>query len=641
MLVQFTWFLGILSIVQMAFLPGFILCRGFKVEEYFPSKLALYFFTSLLANYALVYLLASMHLYTSFILHIVVGIESAMVLYMTWPNLLNKPHYNPDFHLLKIYWQKHICSKWIISLALAVLLFYSWELMINQGEVFMRWDPMVSYNPWAIEWAANHFPVKTWDYPQLLSTNWSLSYVMIGNLNGGLALEFFPRSIMGLFPLFLMWSLWLKMLEEQSDYYGLSVIVMGLLLDATLWSYIGHGYADIPMMTMSFAAVLILVEASAKPYSIKPIVLGSCLCAAAALTKQAGLWLALVYPVLSYGLLIRQKALLVHQIARIVLLQIMIISILVLSWYSLVWWGGLHKPLEWKFLTYSVYHGASWMGRLKWAYKQVGAFFCLSVLVACFGLKWNSPWRLPFSLIALPMLLIWLIAYSYDDRNIAIILPFISLMMAIVLARLCKYSCVQSFLIHRSGEFSNLFYQPIAQGIHFFQWAIVKYNKVFQALPIIAWWLILTSLMVAIGYFPGLNARDLNAYQIEAKQAVAEPELYGMLYSYQTQHGFQGSILTPWGFLFTDVPALAQHFQTIGPEFYGPDMLPAITRDKALFIKALHAYSTVKYVLVDNNLQLSSFAFHDYLASMQKLGKVLVVGQTAKFTLYEIIGPLQ
>ncbi|MDO8954836.1 MAG: hypothetical protein Q7V63_08305 [Gammaproteobacteria bacterium] len=638
---QLTWFIGIVSIIQIAFLPGFIICRAFKLEHYLPSKWAAYFFSSLLVNYLLVLGLCSLHLYTSIVLRSLVGIEVLVALMLAWPGLLLKPSAQANFLRFKAYWQKGINSQWIAVIALLVLMAYGFALIANQGGVFMRWDPLVSYNPWAIEWAANHFPAQTYDYPQVLSTNWSLSYVLIGQLNGGLPLEFFPRAIMGLFPFFTMLMLWNKMLSEQSDSYGLSLIILGVLIAVLLPSYIGHGYADIPVMAISFAAVLILVDASQRPVSIKRLLCGSALCATAALTKQAGLWLVLVYPLLSYLLVLKPLRLAKLTIFNILSLQILVLSLITLSWYGLVWWGPLHQPIEWSFLTKGIYVGASWSERLGWAWQKSGALFWIGFAVACLSCKSANKWRLPFIFVAMPMVAIWLFGFSYDDRNLAMSLPFMALMLGEVLYLLSKLNPCQHYLAYLKRCLEGWFYIQIVADCLIYVLSCCWLKKGLSRLTILGWLALSLFVIGLMGWQSGFRANDLNAYQVEAKQAAGETALYQMLNSYQAKQGFNGTMLTAWGFLFNGIPGLSTTVQALKPQFYGSDMLPNVTQSSALFLQALQAYPEARYILVDNDLELSSAEFHRYLDRAASAGKIKRVGRSPKFSLYEIIKPLQ
>jgi hypothetical protein len=611
---QLTWFLGIISIIQMAFLPGFIICRGFKLENYLPSKWAAYFFVSIVANYILVYSLTSFHLYTSEVLRSIVVLEAITAVCLGWNELVSKPSWKWSWGRFQSYWQTEPMAKWIAGTALFILFAYLVVVIVSQGRVFGRWDPTVSYNPWAIEWAANAFPIKTWDYPQALPCNWSLAYVLIGQLNWNLPLEFFPKAIMGLFPFFMLLMLWCKTLQQRDNACGLGLIVTGLLVADLLYAYFGLGYADIPAMAMGVAAVMVLSPHTEPHFKLRQLILGFVLCAGAAVTKQAGLWLALVYPILSYVSLLKPFKLSGMKSALSLTVSTLILVSIILSWYGLVWWGSLHQGLEWPYLTHGIYQQDSLQGRIDLIWKQTDLFFWACFLIACFACLKRSPWRLSFCLIALPIVGIWLFFFSYDNRNLSLSLPFISMMVGEGLYQVLQWSKPKKFL---------LYFKKLIMSVSYLEWLIV----------------VLMSVLL-MGWQTGFRASDLNTYQVRQKQKLEDPVLSQMLYEYQLNVGFKGKILTPWTFLFNGI-ALNNYIQPVGIQFYGPNMLPNFMQSQAEFLQVLRAYPQVRYILVDKDQQLSSAAFHQYLDTLQQSGKIKPVGAASNFILYEIVSPLQ
>jgi hypothetical protein len=506
-------------------------------------------------------------------------------------------------------------NKWIASLSLVILLVYALVILTSQGQIFGRWDPAVSYNPWAVEWSYNRFPSQTWDYPQLLSCNWSLTYTLIGNLNGRLPLEFFPSAIMGLFPFFMLLMLWNKMLATKSGAFGLALIVTGLLMIDLLYAYFGLGYADIPVAAMGFAAVMLLNPVPGASFQYRSLLWGAFLCAGAAVTKQAGLWLTLLYPLLSYCMLLRSYQFSKVKISLILSAQVLIILAIVLPWYLFAYFKLSQQALEWSYLTHGIYEQASIGERLQLIWRLTGLFFWACFAIACLSVWRKSAWRWSFIGIAIPLLVIWLFYFSYDNRNLSLALPFIGVMAAEGIYQFIQVAKVQVFLLYL--------------------------KKLFLSVSYLEWLLLALLSLLLIGWQNGFNAQDLNAYQMAQKKNLGDPELNQMLYHTMQSQGFTGKILTDWPFLSDNLPALSPYVQTIGPRFYGSNMLPAVMQDTALFLMALKAYPDVRYILVDKDQQLSSASFRQYLAKMQQLGKLSIVGQSSHFILYKIISPLQ
>ena len=91
----------------------------------------------------------------------------------------------------------------------------------------------------------------------------------------------------------------------QTGYFLGVPILYGLLLAVLRFRFLSSGYGDAPVAFMAFADVyaLLLARSTGEPaLRTKYVLLGAVLCAGAALTKQAGLYIAAVYPILAWSL---------------------------------------------------------------------------------------------------------------------------------------------------------------------------------------------------------------------------------------------------------------------------------------------------------------------------------------------------
>ena len=178
--------------------------------------------------------------------------------------------------------------------------------LLHAGDIFQQWDAVVSWNRWAQDWAGNRLPRTTAEYPQLLPCNMSLSYVFLQDTS----IWFFAKGFMFLFCLLLLLGMFDLAGQTGQAGYALGVCLTYALLVATLrFRYISSGYADMPVAFLAFAGVYALLlgrTASGAKTQTKYIFLGAVLCAGAALTKQAGLFIAAVYPLLAWLLVYRQ-----------------------------------------------------------------------------------------------------------------------------------------------------------------------------------------------------------------------------------------------------------------------------------------------------------------------------------------------
>ena len=182
----------------------------------------------------------------------------------------------------------------LLALAICVLAGFALASIAQFGQIFEQWDAVVSWNRWAIDWAANRLPYATSLYPQLLPTNISLSYVFMQSSE----VWIFAKGFQFLFCLMLL----LAMLDAARvtgnfAYVPGLVITYGLLVALLRFRMLSSGYADVPLAFFSFAAVdclLLARHAEDAASQRRYLFLGAVLAAGAALTKQPGLYIAAV-----------------------------------------------------------------------------------------------------------------------------------------------------------------------------------------------------------------------------------------------------------------------------------------------------------------------------------------------------------
>jgi hypothetical protein len=183
---------------------------------------------------------------------------------------------------------------------------------------------------------------------------------------------------------------------------------------------------------------------------------GAVLAAGAALTKQTGLYIALLYPLLAWRFVLQsgeQGPLRRHAPT---LMQVALLTVaLAAPWY-------LHKladfhaatdadntPLllndfhEGRSLPQRVLHAADMFAD---ATSPLGA----AILLLAIGLSLGDPlprWLL--GLVVLPVGLIWAAGFSYDLRNLALILPFLGMAAGMGLWRLCATRHQSASALHQ------------------------------------------------------------------------------------------------------------------------------------------------------------------------------------------------
>ncbi len=318
---------GILAILQITLLPGMLVLRWQKVHAGVIQFLAYAFGLSLLINYWVVFLLAALKLYTRPTIGVLMVIE-LFLLFHGYRKVL----YSSLGEVIQNSW--HAFTSWLISLRMKIevkensdetliniirLIFLLvaialaigsilWILQVyrlNLGTVFNSWDAVLSWNRWAVAWAGNQIPADTGYYPQLLPANWSLTYVAMGNPS----VQFFAKSLAPLFLLGIFLLLFDLGLDGKTFGFFLAITITRLVTKKFTGEFIAEGYSDIPTSFLGFLSIYALLKSRASDFRTRnqALWLSAAFAAAATLTKQAGGYLLLLYPLMANLLVERKK----------------------------------------------------------------------------------------------------------------------------------------------------------------------------------------------------------------------------------------------------------------------------------------------------------------------------------------------
>jgi hypothetical protein len=448
--------LGILAVCQLTFLPGSLALRlwfGFNKKRgdsptgvgWIPA-LAYSFGLSLILNYCLVFLLTVLHAYTRPVVGVLMGLE-----WIAWgwafrdfllgslgqsagklgararqwlASLLSADgETGPDGSLARLL--SGVTTVAFLGLALWSLLWIGTVCITNLGSVFNSWDAVMSWNRWAIEWSQNRLPSETAYYPQLIPTNWSLAYVFTGNNQ----VQFFAKAIMPLFLSFTLLVVFDLGLDYRKSGFFLAVTLAQLMFKKYTGEFIAEGYVDIPVAFMGLLAVYPLLKKYER-FPLMPVLLGAIFAAGAAVTKQAGIFLLLVYPLLAF-LILRGETLdfdLRRNWKKIGLVLTLAVLI-ALPWYvykQIAIQIGIDTSNV-ELLVDTIYGGLGLMDRFIQALKSLEKYFWLVVLLlpALFWLPRRIRWTT--ILVVFPYTLIWGFLFSYSTRNFALAVPFVAL----------------------------------------------------------------------------------------------------------------------------------------------------------------------------------------------------------------------
>lgn len=577
--------LGLLSLIQIVFLPGFLILQAIKYKANLTRVLIFSFGLSLIANYCGVLFLMVVGLYTRpivggiFLLELIllirlysIQIKTGLLTsidhyFLSWMESLYNI-FNSYFTFIKIDRNNKtqaariliaIIYSAVVALAIIAILYVIFVFIRNIGTIFGSWDAIISWNRWAVEWFHNIYPTSVLHYPQLLPANWSISYIFMN-----MPLQFFPKSIMPLFMLYILLLMFDLGISKKSVAYFIGVTMTAVILKLIYGVMITEGMADIPVAFFGFLAVFCLLAAQneiKKKEVTNYILLGAVFSCGAAVTKQAGLFIVMLYPLLTYLTIVRKRLdFSARDWIKLFFWFLVIICIIVIPFYvymQLKINSGLDKS-EIDFVTNIIFHGKGFPQRFNDAFEMLstalhGKDVLISLLlISVIGLT-EKTYRWFLLLIAFPYLMIWALFYSYDIRNCALALPFLALGIGIGIEQFVKYII--------KGSLKNYY--------------II--GTIFIILIMLNFW-----------FTPAF----MQAKHTYLEKQLNDPVLNQLIYNYSEQNGINSKILTDYQILGV-LPGLKDHYQfQLFVTQYGNEF--------ALYVNNIHNID-IGYILANNN----------------------------------------
>jgi hypothetical protein len=420
--------LGFLSLCQITFLPGYLGLRVFNLPVRGLLQTVVYSFAlTLVGNHTLVYALFSAGLYKASVMYGIVALEWLGLFY-----LMRKEHFGfrvslPSEETLARYralWGSHpVLGRLILipvfaSLVAAVILCYR-----HFGSVFLMNDDVLSWDRWGVEWATSR-PLGTGLYPQLLPTNFSITYLMLGNTD----VKMFAKAIMPLFTLATL-LLFLDLFHKTGQLFWL----VGLSCYAFLLSFffepdfLASGYAEIASAFFAFMTLHASLQdfdaSCAKPALVAIFASGTLL------TKQGGVYVF----ALAFCWLVAHFVRLRDRIAwRTPVLILVAILLMNWRWVMTEWhvWRG-ETLTNIVYLTKDIHAGKTYPQRWRTAWQMIerargpGCKALVLLIAAGVFLSLLHPHgRWVFLLMLAPFYVLWALFFSYDTRNLAMDIPF-------------------------------------------------------------------------------------------------------------------------------------------------------------------------------------------------------------------------
>lgn len=467
---------AILGLIQVVWLPGWLISYSLsQIKKNILLRIFVSFALSMIINSFIVFILTLSHIYTTGILLSIIFLEIIALVLTERRNIAFLFRQNISWAIDKMADSyKNILShsnKWleeeilskpnktfrIISLTLSLLtisyliyLFFS-----NVGTLFNLSDAIFSWNRWAVQWSQNILPTDTWEYPQLLPTNWSIFYILLGQSG-----EFLAKIIMPLFSILLALSLFSFGIIKKKMSFILSVFTI-FFLARIMNGYeilVTEGYADTAVSFFSLVPLIILYHLySEKNLEIEKIkkylYVGMIFVISALLTKQMGIYIAIIYLIaiihLSFRATINAK-----QTTRIILIYLGLIFAFVLPYY-------IYREISINIgqdssvipTINTLIHGSndSWLNILfnalvyivRKSYLIIVIYF-ISAVYLLFKEKYAS------TLFALPAILLtifWGLFLSYDSRNLTFAIFLLGICLALAIEHLVSNNKIRDFFI--------------------------------------------------------------------------------------------------------------------------------------------------------------------------------------------------
>lgn len=433
----------LLSVFQICFIPGFII-YVFLNRHSNDSKVLLIpvfsFALSLIINYIFVSSLAYFNSYTRLALIILLLIEFIVLALLFVSRKINIRSCNIKMILAET-WQdinslynrrksKYGFLEFVFFIFSVLLLIFLLAIFINNaGKIFNACDAVVSWNRWAVDFYNNRIPSGTWHYPQLIPANWSIAYVL-----SGYPLQFIPRGMMPIFLILMVYSFIILGIKQRSIIYFLSSIFLYQTLMRFYWT---DGYVDVPVAFFSILIYICLIltkEESSENDKKKYIILSFLIACGSAVTKQAGIFLIMVYPILLLIFTRHNFEWTFRRIVKFCCFCLGMIIIIVVPFYlhaETAIRRGLESS-EINFLTNGIYNGASYPERFIGACRLfTTAFsskllFLIGLFLFVLSLADKTSRILNLSIV-IPYFFIWAMFFSYDLRNLAIMFPYFCL----------------------------------------------------------------------------------------------------------------------------------------------------------------------------------------------------------------------
>ncbi|HQF42218.1 MAG TPA: hypothetical protein PK073_04825 [Ignavibacteriaceae bacterium] len=433
--------LGFLAFLQTVLLPGYVFINIFKVKTESNIQKWIYIFAfSLFVNYALVTILVTLGIYKFTSVVVIIVLEFLFIIYLLFKRKI-KLNISIKFRNLILEYLSFLKSittggRVLFLISGVIVLFYVSLFFANIGTIFYFVDTVYHahhWNTWSIDFSNNIFPIESSHFPQLIPTNWSISYLLINEPN----VHFFPKSIM---PLFFLCNLLLFLalgIEKKQYVYFFGLIIYGLFAPIIYsLGFIADGNADLPVSFFSFLAFYAYRKTDKAEFKLKEYLVVFLFASTAAGTKLAGFYVFFFLSLLClYNLVKNFRRLTKKEIINLIV-SVILILIINLFWYLVkpkVMASGLHQP-EWLAEGYlNILKNALYL-----VYNNFGLPVVAFLIITIFFSLLTKEAKYITMVFVIPPVILWMFKYSADFRNLSFVVPFISYVSAFGVEKIYK-----------------------------------------------------------------------------------------------------------------------------------------------------------------------------------------------------------
>ena len=427
------WALGVAALLQVVVLPGAVLLQALRVSRLNAIEKGVGAFAcSLMINHLLVALFTLLHLQRPVVWCMVIGAE-LIYLALCWRSWIGFWSVDSERvqNLKALSSESAVAGIFLVAgLVLLVGLFDS-----NWGSVYAGTDDVANWDHWATEWSAGNFPALTGLYPQLLPTNGSLSYLLIGNTD----IKMFSKAVTPLYlPATVLLFLSLALRRRDASY-----LIGGALYTLMVFHYMGpafmtYGYADLPVAFFGFLAFYCVAAGTERTDRLAVMAM-LFFSLGALLTKQGGVYAGVAAGAYAIAWKWRTRERLLQRDAPTVLLA-------VFGAFCAVWYAAkfvqIHMGLDSSnmvLLTQVLHQGRNYWQRTIAIYGKFlheppsNAYFTIPLsLLLCASLFLKRT-RTITAAILLPFLIAYAFWFSYEIRNSLMAFPLVALVCGVVI----------------------------------------------------------------------------------------------------------------------------------------------------------------------------------------------------------------